>query len=584
MVLGRSLEEVRQVQVQFLGGCPVLPTDQAPSSMEHAPSSPGITPQEERRLCLALEWRYPRLGDVTRVQITPAERRVAEVAMGAHSRMVQANDGLVDRQSISDGRSTRQSSSSDGVTDSWRCSVQEEEEEESEGEMFPSVGPYQCEICQNITQTKQEFVTHIKTEHKGMVDKAVLQSLESDLKKRIRKEETVVQAADEACTSSKTTQGQDVVVRSARKTRKKSKGASVENVAVASICTIYDSEDEDKPKKRKAGLKGAGKIQSMFVSEYEEMAKPIKADKVPYRGSTPVGVDKQATKAARKLTPEPQKVTRKGANESEVKKLKPSAEDPIPYQGSTLSRVEKQGTKAARKLTPEPQKVPRKGAHESEVRKLKPSAEEPIPDRGSTLSGVEKQGTKAAQKLTTDQQKVTSKGAQESETKKLKPSSEDPRTKTTRTKELEKAPSIGANESLAKNPKHSEEKLAEAEAMKPKHIVEKLTENDCQNNDKRDNSGANCDAHSFNFKANIAKRYEAERNGENEVPDPQTPQEGVSIVELCSDDHKEEENALLRSSFDSSFDRLTHEMAALHGAAGSNTPWREMHDTFFGPF
>ena len=127
MVLGRSLEEVRQVQVQFLGGCPVLPTDQAPSSMEHAPSSPGITPQEERRLCLALEWRYPRLGDVTRVQITPAERRVAEVAMGAHSRMVQANEGLVDRQSISDGRSTRQSSSSDGVTDSWRCSVQDPE-------------------------------------------------------------------------------------------------------------------------------------------------------------------------------------------------------------------------------------------------------------------------------------------------------------------------------------------------------------------------------------------------------------------------------------------------------------------------
>ena len=46
---------------------------------------------------------------------------------------------------------------------------------------------------------------------------------------------------------------------------------------------------------------------------------------------------------------------------------------------------------------------------------------------------------------------------------------------------------------------------------------------------------------------------------------------------------------LQRSSFDplhlqrSSFDRLTAEMAALHGAAGSNTPWREMHDTFFGP-
>ena len=73
----------------------------------------------------------------------------------------------------------------------WHCSLREEkvdEEDESEGEMFPSFGPYQCEICQAIIETKQEFVKHIKILHRGMVDKAVLQSLESDLKKKKKKE------------------------------------------------------------------------------------------------------------------------------------------------------------------------------------------------------------------------------------------------------------------------------------------------------------------------------------------------------------------------------------------------------------
>ena len=54
--------------------------------------------------------------------------------------------------------------------------------DENEEEIFPSLGPYQCEICQEITDTKQEFVAHIKALHKDMVDEAVLRSLESDLK------------------------------------------------------------------------------------------------------------------------------------------------------------------------------------------------------------------------------------------------------------------------------------------------------------------------------------------------------------------------------------------------------------------
>ena len=57
------------------------------------------------------------------------------------------------------------------------------EDEEDDEEIFPSIGPYQCEICQNITNTKQEFVDHIKKFHRNVVDESVLVSLENDLKK-----------------------------------------------------------------------------------------------------------------------------------------------------------------------------------------------------------------------------------------------------------------------------------------------------------------------------------------------------------------------------------------------------------------
>lgn len=57
-----------------------------------------------------------------------------------------------------------------------------------EEEIFPSIGPYQCEICQQITHTKQEFVDHIKSNHKKVVDEEVLRSLEHDLKISRKKE------------------------------------------------------------------------------------------------------------------------------------------------------------------------------------------------------------------------------------------------------------------------------------------------------------------------------------------------------------------------------------------------------------
>ena len=50
-------------------------------------------------------------------------------------------------------------------------------------------GPYQCELCQCITETKEEFVSHIQTKHLEDVDDEVLNTLNSDLKKARRKTE-----------------------------------------------------------------------------------------------------------------------------------------------------------------------------------------------------------------------------------------------------------------------------------------------------------------------------------------------------------------------------------------------------------
>merc|ERR1712098_876415 len=53
--------------------------------------------------------------------------------------------------------------------------------------MFPAKGPYQCEICQNITKMKKHFVEHIKDNHMTMIDNKVLRNLEADLEKREKK-------------------------------------------------------------------------------------------------------------------------------------------------------------------------------------------------------------------------------------------------------------------------------------------------------------------------------------------------------------------------------------------------------------
>ena len=54
-------------------------------------------------------------------------------------------------------------------------------------EVFPEVGPFQCEMCQDVSSTKQDFLHHIKDNHRDFIDPDVLYSLESDIRKRERK-------------------------------------------------------------------------------------------------------------------------------------------------------------------------------------------------------------------------------------------------------------------------------------------------------------------------------------------------------------------------------------------------------------
>ena len=66
--------------------------------------------------------------------------------------------------------------------------IVEEIDDDDMEEVFPTIGPYQCEICHGVTHTKVEFVAHIKAKHRGIVDKDVLRSLESDIRKAKEKE------------------------------------------------------------------------------------------------------------------------------------------------------------------------------------------------------------------------------------------------------------------------------------------------------------------------------------------------------------------------------------------------------------
>ncbi len=96
--------------------------------------------------------------------------------------------------------------------------LEEEEEEDDSQENFPSIGPYQCEICQQITDTKQQFVDHIKQNHLDVVDEEVLRSLESDLKKTTKKTKPSASAAQKNAMAKKKKQEEE-----ARKKREKAR-------------------------------------------------------------------------------------------------------------------------------------------------------------------------------------------------------------------------------------------------------------------------------------------------------------------------------------------------------------------------
>ena len=60
-----------------------------------------------------------------------------------------------------------------------------------EEEAFPSVGPYECEICRAIIEMKENFVYHVRKYHGDIVDGEVLKSLDRDL--LIRKKKKLMQ-------------------------------------------------------------------------------------------------------------------------------------------------------------------------------------------------------------------------------------------------------------------------------------------------------------------------------------------------------------------------------------------------------
>ena len=63
------------------------------------------------------------------------------------------------------------------------ANINDDEDDDYNESEFPTIGPYQCEICQVITDTKVEFLAHIKAKHHGKVDEDVLYVLESDVRK-----------------------------------------------------------------------------------------------------------------------------------------------------------------------------------------------------------------------------------------------------------------------------------------------------------------------------------------------------------------------------------------------------------------
>lgn len=152
------------------------------------------------------EWNEPSVGieynrkvhgplKYSKITFTANDRALAEAHMekSKSGRIIKRKFESLDDNWDWDTETVKKEPASTTTTRSKPKSKAEKPQPESEpelsdcGEVFPSVGPYQCEICQNITNRKLDFVNHIKAKHRNMIDPGVLRTLESDLRKRNKK-------------------------------------------------------------------------------------------------------------------------------------------------------------------------------------------------------------------------------------------------------------------------------------------------------------------------------------------------------------------------------------------------------------
>ena len=166
-------------------------------------------------------------------------------------------------------------------------SEDDDDDDDDVEEVFPTIGPYQCEICQVITDTKSEFVEHIEEKHKGIVDEDVLKSLKSDI----------------------------------RKSKKKLKNSMPQSTKPAS------KKDTPKPTANKDPPKATVKKETPKPATKKTPAKP----QTPAKATPPPKkVTPKPTPASKKNTPKPasKKSTPKPAPKKEVVKATPSPKSP----------------------------------------------------------------------------------------------------------------------------------------------------------------------------------------------------------------------------------------------------------------
>lgn len=122
-----------------------------------------------------MEKASTRTKEVPRVPETKvhhsSESKVQEVPQPVANIQQDVNEKLSDAMDV-----TETATKSDAVEDD--SSLLEEEEQ------FPESGPYQCELCNEIFETKEEFLNDVKTKHASEVDSEVIDALEKDVKIR----------------------------------------------------------------------------------------------------------------------------------------------------------------------------------------------------------------------------------------------------------------------------------------------------------------------------------------------------------------------------------------------------------------